>query len=116
VTLGAFDASETSIAAMSPLGEEFLDRGDRERTIQPAIEGGKVSARDDAMLLVTGRRQTASPQEHQEGLSFALGLTLSFTPVVGPAVRFAEELLDLGFHVQSLSGGFAQGLLDQDGV
>jgi hypothetical protein len=117
---GASNASEASIAATLPSGEEFLDRGDRECTIQPAIEGGKVGARADAMLLVTGHRQTTSPQEHQEGRRFALGLTLGFTlrftSIVGPAVRFAEELLDLGFHVQCLSGGFAQGLLDQDGV
>jgi hypothetical protein len=104
---GASDADEASIAATLLSGEEFLDRGDRECTIQPTIEDGKVGARDDAVLLVTGHRQTASPQEHQEGLSFALGFppgltlgfTLGFASVVGPAVRFAEELLDLGFHV-----------------
>src|SRR5262249_53150651 len=54
-------------------GEELIDRGDRgdrECAIQPAIDGGKVGAREDAMLLITGRRQTEVPQEHQEGLRF----------------------------------------------
>jgi hypothetical protein len=72
------------------------------------------------MLLLVGDRHAASLQDPHQRLSlafdFARGFALGFASVVRPAVRFAEELLDLGFHGQCLSRGFAQGFLDQEGV
>jgi len=46
--------------------------------------------------------------------AFTLGFTFGLTFGVGSTVRFAEELLDVRFHVQWLSRGVAQGLLDQE--
>lgn len=45
------------------LREELIDRGDGECTIQPAIHGGKVGARDDATLLVVRHRHAALLQD-----------------------------------------------------
>ncbi|TMQ10235.1 MAG: hypothetical protein E6J90_36590, partial [Deltaproteobacteria bacterium] len=58
------------------------------------------------MLLVTRHRQAAPPQERQEGLGFALGLTLGFA--LGLTLGFALGLT-LGFAL-GLTLGFALGL------
>ena len=86
------------------LGEKLVYRGDGECAIQPTIEGGQIRARDDLMLLLVGHRQTTLLQDHHQRLGLALGDAL----VVESAVLVAEELHDLGVHVQGLSRGFAR--------
>jgi len=80
-------ASSTGCLWRSALGEEFVDRRDRESTLQPAIDGGKVSACGDAALLVVGDHQPASPQDAITAFTLAGVLWLYWRRVVASLHR-----------------------------